>query len=396
MTTPTHRRSWSGPAPRVVAGLISGTSADGIAACLVKITEKRSTLDVRQLAFVNRPYPGEMRKFILANSLPGTGSVDVVCTLNALIGVCFADAVVAVAKKARVPLSRIDLIGSHGQTVHHIPNPEPFFGMKVRSTLQIGDPSVIAQRTGITTVGDFRPADLAADGQGAPLVPYLDYLLFRLKSESRMLLNLGGIANFTVLPKRCTVDDVRGLDTGPANMVIDALSNLLYREPFDRNGLHAAAGKVVPELLAWMMSHPYFRQSLPKTTGREQFGSMFVEELLRRAGSAAPDDLLATATECTALSVYNQYVRYFRRSFPIDAVLVSGGGAHNLHLVRRLQAHFGPVPVRTMKHPGFSSDAKEAVLFAILARETVLGRTSNVPRVTGATRSVLLGKICVP
>jgi anhydro-N-acetylmuramic acid kinase len=224
----------------------------------------------------------------------------------------------------------------------------------------------------------------------------MDYLLFRSERRSRLLLNLGGIANFTALAKGCKLDGVIGFDTGPANMVIDALSKRFYGEPFDRGGRNARRGRVIPELLSWMMSQDYFRQPPPKSTGRELFGAAFVNELLSRGSGSPHENILSTATEFTALSVSDQYVRFVRPEVPVDEVLVSGGGMHNAFLLRRLQEHFAGVPVRKMPAASFSPDAKEAVLFALLAYHTVLGRPSNLPRVSGATRAVILGKICVP
>ncbi len=378
---------------KLAVGLLSGTSADGVDAVLVRITGSGIRTQVRQLAFVTVPYPIGMKSALLANSLPGSSSVDMVCRLNAAVAVCFADAVRRVARKARVPLSRIDLIGSHGQTIHHLPEPEKFFGMQLRSTLQIGSPSMIAVQTGIPVVGDFRTADVAAGGQGAPLVPYLDYLLFRSPRRNRMLLNLGGIANLTALPKRAALADVRAFDTGPANMVIDGLMQRLYRLPFDPGGRAAARGRIDSGLLRWMMAHPFLQKRPPKSTGREEFGRMYLDAIIRQSGHLSSEDVVATATEFTALSVYDQYVRFVRRQVRIDELFVSGGGVHNRYLMRRLATHFHPVPVLPMEELGFSSDAKEAVLFAVLANETISGRPSNVPGATGASRPVILGTI---
>ncbi len=394
--TPKPRITWAGRPPRVVAGQISGTSADGIATVIARISETRKGLSVRQLAFTNIPYPRGMKRTILENSLPGTGSVDTVTRLHAAIGRAFARALRRTARKAHLPLGSIDLVGSHGQTVHHLPDPRSVHGLRVRSTLQLGDPSVIAQETGIPVVGDFRTADMAVGGQGAPLVPFLDYLLFRSKTRSRLLLNLGGIANFTALPRRCSVDDVIAFDTGPANMVIDALAAELFRRPFDRGGSLARRGTIDARLLAWMMSHPYLSMRPPKSTGREVFGASFVKEVRRRGRRLEGVDVLATATEFTAASVHDQYRRFVQRHAPADEVLVSGGGAHNRFLMERLQHHFGHTPVRPATAPGFCADAKEALLFAVMAYWTVMGRPSNLPRVTGAKRGVILGKICLP
>jgi anhydro-N-acetylmuramic acid kinase len=387
---------WTGPSPRIVAGVLSGTSADGVSACLVRIDERGGRIRVVELASVHRPYPAGLKAFILRHSLPGTGSVDVVSRLHAALGVCFADAVRRLARRARLPLTSIDLVGSHGQTIHHLPDAGPMFGLPSRSTLQIGDPSVIAQLTGIVTVGDFRTADMAVGGQGAPLVPYLDALLFRHRTRSRVLLNLGGIANITVLPPAKSRRGITAFDTGPANMVIDALAERLFDRPFDRDGHLARKGAVVPSLLRWSSSHPYFRRPPPKSTGREVFGREFVDRFLRRGARHTRHDLIATATELTAWSVADQIRRFVSPRSIVDEILVSGGGAHNTLLMERIRVHATASDVRTVDDVGFSIDTKEAILFALLARATVLGRPSNLPSVTGASRSVILGKICVP
>jgi len=379
---------------KLVVGLLSGTSADGVDAVLVRITRIRAGVRVRQLAFTTVPYPPGLKDALLANSLPGSSSVDVVCRLNVLVAYCFADAVRRIATKARVPMTRIDLIGSHGQTVQHLPVAEKLFGIEIRSTLQLGSPSTIAVRTGIPTVGDFRAADVAAGGQGAPLVPYLDYLLFRSPCRNRILLNLGGIGNVTVLPKNCSLGDVRAFDTGPGNMVIDGLMQRLYRLPYDPRGRTASRGHIDSGLLRWLMSHPFLQLRPPKSTGREEFGRMFMDALLRQTSHLSSEDVVATVTEFTALSVYDQYVRFIRRSVQAEELFVSGGGVHNRFLMRRLAGHFWPVPVHPVEDLGISSDAKEAVLFAVLANETIDGRPANVPGATGASRPVILGTVC--
>ncbi len=380
---------------KLVVGLMSGTSVDGIDAALVEIRGSGVRTRVRLRAFGKYPFPRAIRSLVLASSLPGAGSIDVVCRLNVLLAHLSAAAVKKIARKAGVPLDAVDLIGSHGQTVHHLPGPEHFMGRTIRSTLQLGDPSTLAKLTGIPVVGDFRLGDMALGGQGAPLVPYVDFLLFRSASRTRVLLNLGGIANFTYLPKACNAEDVVAFDTGPANMLIDALMQKLYGKDCDRGGRHAMRGKVVPALLRWMMRHPYLKRRPPKSTGREVFGARFVEELIRRGEGSPADDLIATATTFTALSVYDQYCRFIDRQKVPDEVLVSGGGMHNLAQMEQLRQFFAPAKVAPIEEVGFSSDAKEAVCFAVLANETISGRPSNLPGVTGARATTTLGKICL-
>lgn len=380
---------------RLVIGLMSGTSVDCIDAALISITGSGTSTKFRQLAFVSHPYPKGFREYVLKNSLPGTGSVDTISTLNILIAQFFVGAVKAVARKARIPIGKIDLIGSHGQTVHHLPTARRLFGKSVRSTLQIGDPSTIAKLTGIVTVGDFRTGDMALGGQGAPLVPYFDFLAFRSAKKSRALLNIGGIANITLLPKNCSVRDVLAFDTGPGNMIIDALMKKLYRKEFDENGSVASKGRILADVICFMLTHHYLKQAPPKSTGREVFGKMFVDEILRRTRGARKQDIIATATEFTPLTIYQQYAQFLRKRCQLDELIVSGGGAHNGYIMEALRRYFAPAEIMTSDDLGISSDSKEAVCFAILANETISGNPSNVPRVTGASSPTILGKICL-
>lgn len=380
---------------KLVIGLVSGTSADGIDAVLVRITGSGAETRVNQLAFETYRYPADLQATILNNSLPGSGSVDLVCELNVLVAHFFADAAKNIARKGRVKLSEIDLIGSHGQTIHHLPEPKRLFGKSIRSGLQIGDPSTIAKLTGVMTVGDFRMGDMAVGGQGAPLAPYLDTILFRSNNRNRILLNLGGIANFTALPKKCGFTDVLAFDTGPANMVIDALMKKIYKKQYDAGGRVALRGKVHQSLLSELMSHPYFKMRPPKSTGRELFGSMVLPFILREGTGMSSEDIIATVTRWTALSVFDQYKRFIMKRMKADEVIVSGGGVHNEAMMTGLADYFAPAHVGKIESVGFSSDAKEAILFAVLANEAIAERPGNMPRVTGARRAVVLGKICL-
>ena len=380
---------------RLVIGLMSGTSVDCIDAALISITGSGTSTKFKQLAFVSHPYPKGFREYVLKNSLPGTGSVDTISTLNILIAQFFVDAVKMVARKARIPIGKIDLIGSHGQTVHHLPTALRLFGKSVRSTLQIGDPSTIAKLTGIITIGDFRTGDMALGGQGAPLVPYFDFLAFRSATRSRALLNIGGIANITLLPKNCSVRDVLAFDTGPGNMIIDALMKKLYGKEFDDKGAVASKGRILTGVIRSMLAHPYLKQAPPKSTGREVFGKMFVDEIVRRTRGARNQDIIATVTEFTPLTIYQQYSQFLRKRCRLDELVVSGGGAHNGYIMEALRRYFAPAEIMTSDELGIPSDSKEAVCFAILANETISGNPSNVPRVTGARTPAILGKICL-
>jgi anhydro-N-acetylmuramic acid kinase len=304
------------------------------------------------------------------------------------------------AGAAGLSRSDVDLVGSHGQTVHHVPAPTDCAGLDTISTLQIGDPSAMANLLDIPVVGDFRIADMALGGQGAPLVPYFDYVYFRDDSETRGLLNIGGISNITVVPAGAELEDVYAFDTGPGNMVSDAIARLLYDEPYDESGRHASRGAFSDDLMAELLEDPYFRREPPKSTGREYFGVPYAERLVTRCHETmrnpGPDDVLATAAMLTVLSVYQAYARFIRSKNELDVLVVSGGGMHNEFIMDRLRHTFGPIPVRTVEDYGLSSDAKEALCFAVLAHEAVNGVPTNLPSVTGASRKTILGKICVP
>jgi anhydro-N-acetylmuramic acid kinase len=269
-------------------------------------------------------------------------------------------------------------------------------GTRVRATLQIGDPSVVATLTGITTVGNFRPADMAVGGQGAPLIPYFDWLVFRSRTRDRVLLNLGGIANITALPRNCPPEHVIAFDTGPGNMVVDALMRLLYNRGMDSDGRTGDRGMIVHDLLAWMKRHSYLRRRPPKSTGREEFGEEFTGELMARGRRYDRADLVATAAEFTAWSVYDACARFVRRGAMPDELIVSGGGARNVAIMAGLRRRFGGGVVRPIEDYGIAHDAKEAVCFAVLANETVHRRPANLPSVTGARRRVILGVVCTP
>jgi len=378
-----------------VVGLMSGTSGDGVDAVLVDIRGSGHDLKVRSLACVSTPYPPDLQQRVLAASVRGT--VAEICHLNVVLGEWFAKAALRVIQQAGFKPGKVELIGSHGQTIHHLPNAvdEPGVGV-VRSTLQIAEPAVIAERTGIRTVANFRPRDMAAGGQGAPLTPYVHYVLLRDRKRSRLVVNLGGIGNVTYLPAGKGLEAVVAFDTGPGNMVMDGLVQRLTKgkEAMDRNGRLAAKGKVAVGLLAKLLAHPYLKQKPPKSTGREEFGEVFVEQVLaaQKAHRLKPEDLLATCSLLTAITLGSA-----RRWLggPVDEVIVGGGGVRNRALMSNAASVFAPVPIRTFETAGWDSKAFEAVAFAVLAYQTIHGECANVPSVTGATHPVVLG-ITVP
>ena len=373
------------------AGLMSGTSADGIDVAIVDIRGRRVDL----VAFDVFPFRPALRRAILALCRPESARLEDICHYNHVLGEIFAEAVVKLCKSHNVSLDSVDLIGSHGQTVFHRPQGGRYGGRTIRSTLQIGEPSVIAQRTGITTVADFRPRDMAAGGQGAPLVPYADYVLFRHTRLPRAVQNIGGIANVTFLPRQCHREDVIAFDTGPGNMVIDGVVRLITqgKRRYDRGGDMAARGVVNRTLLREMLRHPFLRRRPPKSTGREAFGE-FYSEWFHREGQShglAPEDMVAAATAFTAATVAHAY-RKFLPEMP-DEVILCGGGAHNVTLVAMLQQELKGVKIRSTNDFGIDVDAKEAVSFAVLALATIKGVANNMPGATGADGPVVLGKI---
>ena len=393
---------------------MSGTSADGIDAVVARIGGTGRGLRAKVIAHHHQNFTAKFREQLLDVCLRGT--VAEVCELNFLLGEQFARSALAVIRAAKLKREQITAIGSHGQTVHHLPNG------KHPSTLQIGEPCVIAERTGITTVADFRVRDMAAGGQGAPLVPYTDWALFTHATRPRIIQNIGGIANLTFLPPQARLADVRAFDTGPGNMVMDAVVSTLSRgkQTYDRDGKWAGRGRVSAELLAQCLAHPYLARRPPKTTGREEFGEMFLREFLAngRKLKLTDADLVATATAFTAESIAAAYRRFVfpklkRNALPKLQIVLGGGGAKNPTLVRMLRdclsggdgvrwsSSFSlyrltmerEVQLFTHEDFGMDSSAKEPLAFAIMAHETLLGRPSNVPSVTGARRAVVLGKI---
>jgi anhydro-N-acetylmuramic acid kinase len=347
-----------------VAGLISGTSVDGIDVAVVDIAE-----GIHVVAAKTIPYPLEVQAAILSVSNVNTHT-GTIARLNFLLGELFAEALV----KTGVPMETIELIGSHGQTIFHEGEPVEFLGRKIASTMQIGEAAVIAGRTGIETIADFRPSDMAAGGKGAPLVPFLDYQLFRHPQHARIALNIGGIANITVIPANAKPEDVVAFDTGPGNMVMDAVA-----PPFDRDGEQARAGRVNTALLDRVLLDPYYRREPPKSCGREQYGAEFVRD-------TGID--IATATELTARTIALAIERYP----DTREVIASGGGAHNGYLMERLAA-LVQARVTTTAELGIGVDTKEAILFALLAYQTYQGRAGNLPSATGARKPMILGKI---
>ena len=374
--------------PRVVVGLMSGTSLDGVDAAVVRLDGHGRAVRAETLAFVSEPYDDTLRDAIRACTEVATSDVRLVSQLSVRLGHRFADAARAALDAAGIAVP--DLAGSHGQTVHHVPVGEDCAGVPTRSTLQIGCPAVLAMRLGCPVVSDFRAADVALGGQGAPLAPVLDAALFSSDAETRVLLNLGGVANLTVLPRGEA--PALAFDTGPANLVSDALALRLTGDPVDLGGALAAAGTPDEALLARLLADPFFAAPPPKSTGREHFGAAYVERFVAE-GPARAEDLLATAVALTARTV----AEAVRRHAPDAArVTASGGGVRNPALMRALAQALAPIPLDTTAAHGLDPDAKEAVLFALLAHEWAGGIRTGLPAVTGASRPAFQGSLTLP
>ena len=368
-------------------GLMSGTSADGVDAALVEIDGS----DMSLLGYVEMPFSKDVRREIL--SLCEDGRVDAICRMDAALGEWFAEAALSVCEQVNISIEEIDVIGSHGQTIHHLPAPAVVADKRVRSTLQIGNPAVIAERTGITTVSDFRSRDMAAGGQGAPLVPLVDYQLFRSEHLGRAMLNIGGIANVNILPTNCGVSDIFAFDTGPGNMVVDGVVQAITHDKlsFDRDGAIGSKGQVCEELLDVLMAHPFLDLAPPKTTGREDFGAAMVQNILDWKGKR--EDLVRTAVQFTVESIVLGLKRFVLPRCEIHEVIASGGGTKNPLMMDLLDRALGNIALKRLDDLGMAPEAKEAIAFAILAYQTINGHPGNVPSVTGADKQVVLGSI---
>jgi len=370
---------------KIVLGLMSGTSADGIKGIKVKL-----------LAFDCLKYSPKIKGLILRCSKGGEcAKIEDICRLNFLIGELFAKAACHIVKQAALSLKEIDLIGSHGQTICHLPQKEKISGVEVSSTLQVGEASIIAERTGIVTVSDFRPRDMAVSGQGAPLSAYVDYILFNSPKEGRIALNIGGIANLTAIPAGSASDEVTAFDTGPGNMLIDGLMQRLSGEiqKCDIDGAMAKKGKVVRSILSRLMEHPFLKELPPKSTGREEFGEDYLHWIIELSKGVDWRDLICTVTAFTASSIASACRDFLFPSGSFVKMIVSGGGIHNKSLMRMLKEELPQLKIITSDDFNIPADAKEAVAFAILANETIMQRPGNLPSATGANKRVVLGKI---
>ncbi|MCU1307715.1 MAG: hypothetical protein JWN45_2410 [Acidobacteriaceae bacterium] len=379
----------------IVAGVMSGTSADGINVALVRIVGKGPALRFSLLGHSETPYPVVVRKAILSLMNARTAKVADISRLNFLLGELYADAVLTAMREFGVP--KIDLVGCHGQTIYHQGESAAFLGRKIACTWQLGEGAVLAARVGAPVVSDFRPAEMAAGGKGAPLVPFLDYFVYRDRKSGRILQNLGGIGNLTAIPAGASAKDVIAFDTGPGNMVIDGCMERLYGRPFDRDGKVAATGEAIETIIAEMLRNPFFKRKPPKTAGREEFGREFVSSFIKRCGRARKQDIVATATVLTAksigMAVRNFVVNSFDRQY--KDFVVAGGGTKNPTLMKMigLETSALGLRLRLSEEFGIPSEAKEAIAFAVLAYQTWHRQPGNIPSATGALRPAILGKI---
>jgi anhydro-N-acetylmuramic acid kinase len=377
-----------------VAGVMSGTSADGINVALVDITESSASRPpkLKLLGHAEFPYRKPVRDAVLTAMNAKRASVADLSRLNFLLAELYAEAIIATQRRFRV---KIQLAGCHGQTLYHQGESQSFLGRKLAVTWQFGDGSIIAARIGVPVVSDFRPADMAAGGKGAPLVPFLDYFLFRDRHTGRIVQNIGGIANLTAIPAGASADEIVAFDTGPGNMLIDALTMHLFKKPYDHDGRIAAEGTVLNPVVSDLMRSSYFLRKPPKTAGREQFGRDFVRLFLQKCGRAKKNDMITTATALTAQSIADALQRFVLNRGAYKEFIVSGGGTNNPSLLAMLANLLSPLglQIRLSDEFGIPSEAKEAVAFALLAYQTWNRKPSNLPSATGAKRPAILGKV---
>lgn len=378
----------------IVAGVMSGTSADGINVALVRVVDgaRKDEPRFKLLAHAEYPYPKDVRGVVLGAMNATRASVADLARLNFLLAELYADAVQATQRRFRL---KVNLVGCHGQTLYHQGEPARFLGRRLAVTWQSGEGAVLAARVGVPVVSDFRPADMAAGGKGAPLVPFLDYLLYRDQHVGRIVQNIGGIANLTAIPAEASPQQVMAFDTGPGNMVIDAVTERLFGQPYDRAGRIAASGMVLDHVVGDLLRAPFFRRKPPKTAGREEFGHEFVQEFVKRCGRVNKSDVVATATALTARSIADALQRFVMRRGAFREFIVSGGGVKNPTLLAMLANEVRPLGlrIRSSDEFGLPSEAKEAVAFALLAYQTWNRRPSNIPSATGAKRPAVLGKL---
>ncbi|MCX8169433.1 MAG: anhydro-N-acetylmuramic acid kinase [Candidatus Methanomethylicia archaeon] len=383
---------------KIGLGVMSGTSIDGVSIAIAEI--RGSWINTKFKIIYNNTYPYDdsirMEIFKLIN--PKTGNVKKICQWNYVLGEIFVEKIFQAIKEAGLSISEIDFIASHGQTIYHNPKIVNVYGYKTRSTLQIGEPSIIAYKTRVITIADFRHKDVAAGGQGAPISAYVDYIIFRSTEVSRAIQNIGGIANVTYIPRNAELNDVIAFDVGPGNMIIDSLVREMSngKMNMDLNGEIAARGEINNELLNYMMKHPYLKMKPPKTTGREDFGEKYVKKIIKKVKelNLCWEDTIATATYYTAKNIIESYIKYLPGK--VDEMIIGGGGSRNKTLLKMIKELNQNIKVSLHEDYGIPSQAKEPLLMIILANETINGIPNNIPSATGAKERIIMGKIIVP
>lgn len=371
-------------------GIMSGTSLDGVDTVLVEIENHGINTKLKVIEYNEYPMPASTRMKIKQVCDEKNSHVDLICSLNFEIGYLFVEAVKRLLEKANFNSSQLDFIATHGQTIYHIPFQRDDL---ISSTLQIGEPAILAYEFNTTVISNFRVMDMAAKGQGAPLVPYSEYILYSEKGKNIALQNIGGIGNVTLLNEDLDIDQIEAFDTGPGNMMINEACRLLYNQPFDHDGYHASQGHIIDEMLEELMNHPYMKKLPPKSTGREEFGENYVKELIEKYNGYDKNDYIKTFTYFTAKSIEYHYRRDIMSKCHLDKVIVGGGGSHNQTLMKMIKTLLYDIEVYTQDEIGYSSDAKEAIAFAILGNETLHQHFSNVKSATGAMHNVVLGNI---
>lgn len=377
----------------LAVGLMSGTSLDGVDVVLCDITGKDEDTQIKQLNFKTYEIPEYLRDKIRKCCSRELIPVELICSLNFELGQLFAETVKRLCKESSVNLEDIAFIASHGQTIFHIPKA---FSDYIPSTLQIGEAAIIANECRTTVISNFRVMDMAVGGEGAPLVPYSEYLLYADENQAVALQNIGGIGNVTFLPKKGDFTKVIAFDTGPGNMMIDGAVQKLYGEKFDKNGEYASKGKLIPLLAEELKNHPYFALDIPKTTGRELFGEHYTYALLEKYQDYNKNDIIFTLTWFTAYSIAYHYKKYFIHQYNLDKCIIAGGGAYNKSLINLIKKELPEIEILIQEDLGYSSEAKEAIAFVILGNQTYHMKPSNVPSATGARKNVILGQITYP
>jgi anhydro-N-acetylmuramic acid kinase len=375
---------------KLAIGIMSGTSLDGIDVQMALIEGSFSQTKIKPLHFLHIPYESSLKNKIKDVIEEKNLNLENITSLHFELGEAYADACIKLCETYKIKLNEIDFISCHGQTVWHIPKS---IDHKTPSTLQLGEGAIIRERLKTTVVNNFRSADIAVGGEGAPLVPFADYILFRCSNKTRLILNIGGISNVTVLPKNGSLNDVIAFDIGPGNMMIDAMSKLFFNLDYDDQGNIAKKGSIIKPLLTKLLSHSFFNIKPPRSTGREMFGHQYINEIVKPFYAHSPYDLICTLTHFTAITIRDAIDQFVLPSHSVDELILCGGGSYNEFLLELIKTYIKPIKVIKLESLGFNGHAKEALAFIILAHHTLLGLPSNVIGATGAKRAVILGQV---